>query len=127
MRSTTICKGPTTKEILNHIIGQMPVRFACFLISNATLNGNYAKNPLNAQDVSLNYLSLIDNGRQCSTSPLIPDYDNGNYVECYNTTSSGTGLTNKNEGHCVYYAQYPKGSCVYIFDLTADLSANESH
>jgi hypothetical protein len=127
MRSTTICKGLTTKEILNHIIGQMPVRFACFLVSNATLNGIYAKNPLNAQDFSLNYLSLNVNGRQISPSPLIPDYDNGDYVEFYNTTFSGTGLTNKNDGHCVSYAQYPKGSCVYIFDHTADLSANEGH
>jgi hypothetical protein len=103
MRSTTISKGLTTTEIPNHIIGQMPVRFACFLVSNATLNGSYSKNPLNAQDLSLNYLSLNVNGRQISPSPLIPDYDNGDYVECYKKTFSGTSLTNKIDGHCVSY------------------------
>ncbi|KAF4529668.1 hypothetical protein B566_EDAN017509 [Ephemera danica] len=127
MRAITISQGLTTKEIPNHVIGQMPVRFACFLISNSALNGRYDKNPLNAADFTLNHISLNVNGRLVSPSPLAPDFDKGDYIECYNTTFSGTGLSNKNDGHCVNYSQYPNCACAYFFDLTADLSANEGH
>lgn len=127
MRAVTISKGLTTKEIPNHVIGQMPVRVACLLVSNATLNGSYGSNPLNAANFGLNFLSLNINGREIAPSPLTPDFDAGDYVESYNTTFSGTGLSNKSDGHNVPYSQYPNGSCMYIFDITSDQSANEGH
>ncbi|KAF4528561.1 hypothetical protein B566_EDAN014774 [Ephemera danica] len=127
MKSATIPSNVQSKTVSNLYLGQMPVRIIVFFVSNTALNGNTKNNPFNFQHFDLCELSLHVDGRQIPSAPLQPDYGNGQYIEAYLSTFTGTGLMFKDDGHCISRSDYPHGYCLYAFDLTPDLSANDCH
>jgi hypothetical protein len=98
-----------------------------FFVSNAAMNGNVRNNPYNFQHFHLSELSLHVDGRQVPSTPLQPDFENNQYIEAYLSTFTGTGLMFKDDGHCINRLDFPNGYCLYAFDLTPDLSANDCH
>ena len=127
MKSATIPSNVQSKTVSNLYLGQIPVRIIVFFVSNTALNGNGKHNPFNFNHFDLCELSLHVDGRQIPSTPLQPDYENGQYIEAYLSTFTGTGLMFKDDGHCITRAAYPNGYCLYAFDLTPDLSANDCH
>lgn len=127
LKTFTITNGLQDKTIPNLHLGQIPKRIIIGLVTNQAFNGNYKLNPFNFQHFNLNYLSLYVDSQQIPAQPLTPDFGQNLYVESYNTLFSGTGIHWKDEGNDITYADYPKGYTLYAFDISQDLSANESH
>jgi hypothetical protein len=127
MKSATIPRDVQSKTISNFYLGQLPTRIIVFFVTNAALNGNLGSNPFNLQHFHVSEISIHVDGRQVPSTPLQPDYENGQYIEAYLSTFTGTGLMFRDDGHCIRRADYPNGYCLYAFDLTPDLSANECH
>ena len=105
----------------------MPTRLVVGFVTNAALNGNITTNPFNFQHHDLSYLSIHIDGRKIPSRPLQPNYADDDYLEAYFTTFSGTGIGFRDDGHCFQRSQYPLGYCLYAFDLTSDMSANDVH
>lgn len=111
----------------NVILGQLPKRIIVGFVDNKAFNGDRAMNPFNFQNYQINYLSLYADGLQVPSKPLQPDFTTANMcVDSYHTLFSGTGIHFLNEGNCISRSNYPRGYCLFAFDLTPDLSANSS-
>ena len=112
----------------NVILGQLPKRVILGLVSNLAFNGNRSLNPFNFRHQSLNFLALYVDGIQVPSKALQPNYKTRKYVEAYQTLFSGSGIHFLNQGNSISRQSYPNGYCLYVFDLTSDLSANsDSH
>lgn len=109
----------------NIILGQLPKRLIIGFVSHRAFNGARNLNPFNFHHYTLNYLSLYVDGVQIPSKPLQPDYMNCMYIDCYHTLFSGTGIHFLNQGNSISRSDYPLGYCLYAFDLTPDLSAND--
>lgn len=127
VQTITIPAGLRDKSIPNLHIGQIPKRIVIGFVLNQSHNGSFKHNPHNYQHFNLNYLSLYVDAQQYPAQPLTPDYGNDAYVEAYNTLFAGTGIHWKDEGNDISYHEYARGYTLYAFDVTADLSAHESH
>jgi hypothetical protein len=127
MKSTTIPRDVQSKTISNLYLGQLPTRMIVFFVSNGAMNGNVRNNPYNFQHFHLSEISLHVDGRQVPSTTLQPDFENNQFIEAYLSTFTGTRLMFKDDGHCINRLDYPNGYCLYAFDLTPDLSANNCH
>lgn len=124
VKAFTMHSGIIGDSLDNIILGQLPKRIITGFVSNKAFNGDKTLNPFNFQHFSINYLSLYIDGHQIPGKPLQPNFDAGNYIECYQTLFSGTGIHFQNEGLGISQNMYPNGYCLFAFDLTADLSAS---
>ena len=109
----------------NVIMGQLPKRLIIGFVPHNAYNGAKNLNPFNFKHYYLNYLSLYVDGVQIPSKPLQPDYTTGSYIDCYHTLFTGTGIHFLNQGNAISRKDYPNGYCLYAFDLTPDLSAND--
>ncbi|XP_023289846.1 uncharacterized protein F54H12.2-like [Orussus abietinus] len=111
----------------NAILGQLPKRIILGFVDNRAFNGDRKLNPFNFAHYNINYLSLYVDGIQVPSKPLQPDFTkNRLYVDAYHTLFSGTGRHFLDQGNCIDREKYPDGYCLFAFDLTPDLSANEN-
>lgn len=127
LKTITISKGAQSKSLDNVFLGAIPDRIILGFVSNTNMNGTMTTNPFEFNHFNLDFLSLYIDGKQIPSKPLQPDYANGNYVQSYFTLFSGTGIAHADDGNCISRDDYPKGYCLYAFDLTADLSASCPH
>lgn len=126
VKTFTLHKGIQNECLDNVILGQLPKRVIIGFVDNEAFNGNKKLNPFNFQNYSINFLSLYVNGEQIPSQPLTPKFtgDSPQYIESYHTIFSGTGLHYMNEGNDIDRDDYPKGYCLFCFDLTPDMSAH---
>lgn len=64
---------------------------------------------------------------QIPSKPLTPDFSKNHYIRSYHSLFDGCGLNFTDAGNCISRDDYPFGYCLSAFDLTADLSCNDSH
>lgn len=128
VKNVVLHSGIQAESMDNVILGQLPKRLILGLVSNLAFNGNRSLNPFNFHHQSLNFLALYVDGIQVPSKALQPNYKNRKYVEAYQTLFSGSGIHFLNQGNSISRQSYPNGYCLYVFDLTSDLSANsDSH
>lgn len=96
--------------------GRIPESVLVGMVRSEAYNGSYALNPFNFQHFNCNYAGLFVDGNAVPFQPLQPNYETDSYVECYLRTFRDTGSD-------VKLQEYPKGYCLYKFDL----SHNEAH
>ena len=106
--------------------GQLPTRLIIGCVDNKAFNGDYKLNPFNFQHFNVSELSIHLDGQQHAIKPLKMDYSNNLYVDAYMSMFSGTRKENQDEGNDIGRTEYPNGYCLYVFDLTPDLSENDS-
>ena len=110
----------------NVILGQLPKRIILGFVNNKAFNGDRKLNPFNFKNFNINFLCLYVDGVQVPSRPLQPDFKtNKAYIDCYHSLFSGTGVHFLNEGNDITREDYTNGYCLFAFDLTPDLSANE--
>lgn len=127
VKSFTLHQGVVAETIDNCILGQIPRRIVVAFLRNRAFNGHRHLNPFNFHHFSINYLSLYVDGVQIPSKPLQPRFnDSKSYIEAYGTLFTGTGINHLNEGIDISRTSYPKGFCLFVFDLTPDLSAHFS-
>lgn len=116
-----------SKTIDNLYLGQLPKRCIIGFVENKAFNGDLSLNPYNFQNFRHNFLSFYLDSVQIPSTPLTPDFTNHLYTRSYHTLFSGSGIHFSDTGNCVTKDEYPHGFCLAAFDLTSDLSSNESH
>ena len=71
-------------------------------------------------------MCLYIDGVQVPSKPLQPDFKTNNmYIHAYYTLFSGTCIHYLNEGNSISREAYANEYCLFAFDLTPDLSANQ--
>jgi hypothetical protein len=85
-----------------------------------------SRNPFNFQHFSLSEISVYLDGQQNGIKPMALDYKNGLYVTSFMDLFRSTGKLNQDEGNDIDRLDFAKGYALYAFDLTPDLTENES-
>ena len=98
----------------------IPKRLILWCIDNDAYNGNYAKNPFNAKNNAINFLSVYVDGRQVPAKPLQPNIENGSYIRSYVNLFSATGKQAQDEGNELTRDDFGNGYTFFGFDLTPD-------
>jgi hypothetical protein len=106
--------------------GQLPTRLIIGCVDNRAYNGDYKLNPFNFQHFSATELSVYLDGQQHAIKPLQMDFANSQYVNAYMSMFSGTRKENQDEGNDIDRKEFAEGYSLYVFDLTPDLSENDS-
>lgn len=106
--------------------GQLPTRLIIGCVDNKAYNGDYKLNPFNFQHFSATELSVYLDGQQHAIKPLLMDFENNQYVNAYMSMFSGTRKENQDEGNDIDRSEFARGYSLYVFDLTPDLSENDS-
>ena len=124
MRSFSISNQATSWNNENIILGQLPRRIMFFFVGTNAVHGQYLLNPMHLQHYSINFFSLYVDGRQVPSTALQPSFggNNTDYVRTYMQMQSGVGTAFRDENCSISYNAFERGSTVFVFDLTADLS-----
>ena len=72
----------------------------------------------------MNFMCLYVDGVQVPSKPLTPDFDKHLYADAYRSLFTGSENHFLNEGNGIARRDYPNGYCLFAFDLTSDISAN---
>lgn len=124
VKAFTMHSGITGDTLDNVILGQLPKRIILGFVNNRAFNGSKTLNPFNFHHHSVNFLSLYVDGQQVPSKPLQPQFSGDDaWVESYQTLFNGTGIHFQNAGLDISRTDFPRGYCLYAFDLTPDLSA----
>lgn len=127
IKTLTIGTGIQSKSIDNIFLGQIPKRCIIGMVESSAFNGNLKENPFNFQHFNYNYLALYIDSTQIPAKPLTPDFKKNQYIRSFYTLFEGSGIHFSDTGNGISYEKYPNGYCLAVFDLTTDLSCNESH
>lgn len=127
IKTLTIGSGIQSKSIDNIFLGQIPKRCIIGMVDSQAFNGTQKLDPFNFQHFNYNYLALYIDSTQIPAKPLTPDFKKNQYIRSFYTLFEGTGIHFSDAGNGISYGDYPGGYCLSVFDLTADLSCNESH
>ena len=127
IKTLTIGTGIQSKSIDNIFLGQIPKRCIVGMVDSQAFNGTLSKNPFNFRHFNYNYLALYVDSTQIPAKPLTPDFAKNKYIRSFYSLFEGSGIHFSDTGNGISYADYPNGNCLAVFDLTADLSCNESH
>jgi hypothetical protein len=106
--------------------GQLPTRLIIGCVDNKAFNGDYKTNPFNFQHFSASEISVYLDGQQHALKPLVMDFTNNQYINAYMGMFSGTRKENQDEGNGIDRSEFAQGYTLYVFDLTPDLSENDS-
>ena len=90
-------------------------------VENNSINGTYQLSPFNFQHFGMNHIALNVGGTSVPGKPLQPDFQNGDYMDCYMTLFSGMGAMYEDEGNHIDREDYKKGYSLVCFDLSPDL------
>lgn len=97
------------------------------MVKQSAFNGTLNENPYCFEPFGLNHLAIYLDSVQIPTKPLTPDFANNLYAEAYQTLFTGSGIHFANSGNTISYKDYKSGYTLFCFDLTPDMSCNESH
>lgn len=126
VKAVTLHSNIQGESLDNIILGQLPKRLVIGFVDNKSFNGDRSSNPFNFKNYNINFLCVYVDGVQVPSKPLQPDFKkNKLFVDAYHTLFSGTGIHFLNEGNSISREAYADGYCLFAFDLTPDLSANQ--
>lgn len=123
----TLAIGIQSSTIANAFIGNLPTRVIIALVSNQSLNGNITKNPFFFKNYDLNYICLIKENKMIPSKPYTPNFENDSYARSYFTLFSELKSYYHEHFPNVSYEEYKNGMTFFVFDLTPDYSASETH
>lgn len=126
VKTMTIPTGVQSKTMDNIFLGQIPKRIIVGFTTNKAFNGDYTLNPFNFSSFNISYISIFIDGDHLTTRSIQSHFSRDLYVNAFHTLFTGTGIHYLNEGNSINRTQYPNGYCLLAFDLTPDLSANQS-
>src|SRR5258705_2967831 len=104
-------------------MGVLPERIILGMVKHTAYNGTMAEDPFNFEHFNLSYISLNVNGE--STTPLLLDFQHDNYIEAYHALNRALGIAGANLGNTVTRNSFASGSTLFVWDLSADLSAGD--
>ena len=106
------CYGTTIEDLYQ---GDVPNKLIIGLVDSAGFNGSYGHNPYNFEDFGCSFIGFYVEGKSLPSAPLTPNYKNSNYMSAYMTLFGNQN--NDKFGNTISRDEYPKGNCLYVFDL----------
>ena len=97
-KTYTVSSGTRSHAEENLYSGQIPKRIVIGFVRNSGINGTYQ-----------------------TGKALQPDFETGDYMNCYMTLFSGMGSMYQDEGNHIDREEYKKGYTLICFDLSPDL------
>ena len=96
--------------------GKVPKRLVVEITDSAGFNGDYKKISFYFDNYNCTFIWFYQEGKSVPLAPLTPNYTQGNYMSAYMTL-----LCNDSKfGNNISRTEYPKGYCLYMFDLSED-------
>jgi hypothetical protein len=124
IKSFTIAQGLQSRSI-EWGSGVIPKRLILGLVSNKAYNGDFKENPFRFDHFNLNYLAAYVDSQQVPSRPLTPNFAAGEYLECYYSLFTGTGIHFSDSGNAISRSQFQNGFTVYALDLTPCMNAGQ--
>ena len=117
MKSELLTSGSSNFEFDNQFFGRIPNRLTMCTVENRSMYGVFKENPFHFKHNNLETLTVsVDSD---TLIRLDFDFDNGNYVEAYDTLMRSTGQYKGGRSMLVDYHDFGNGTMILVFDLTA--------
>ena len=117
MKSELLTSGSSNFEFDNQFFGHIHNRLTMGTVENHSIYGVFNENPFHFKHNNLESLTVpIDSD---TLIRLDFDFDNGNYVEAYDTLMRSTGQYKGGRSMLVDYHNFGNGTMILVFDLTA--------
>ena len=122
MMNHSVPKGESNVNLYNIATKSVPLRLVFGIVSADAFNGSYQKNPFNFQNYKIGTVSLVVNETIVGGQPLSVDFDEAeaegrSFVNAYTQMFSATGRDGNNFGNGIKLSDYPKGFCLFCFNL----------
>lgn len=127
VKTFALSKDLQSHTIANAFLSELPTKIIIGFVSNESFNGKISSNPFNFDHFNLNYLCLINNGKMIPSKPLQPSFEENRYARSFLSLFTNLGRFHRSQNIPISYDEFGKGYSLYAFDLTPDLSSNESH
>ena len=122
MKSELLTSGSSNFEFNNQFFGHIPNRLTMCTVENRFLYGVFKENPFHFKHNDLESLTVsVDSD---TFIQLDFDFDNGNYVEAYDTLMRSTGQYKGGRSMLVDYHDFGNGTMILVFDLTVSGECN---
>jgi hypothetical protein len=115
IRSFSIDRGSRTVLKDNISLTQSPTKILIAMLDTSALTGNYTKNPYNFQHFNVNYVNVIQEGRNLRSRILTPDFSKELYMSSY---MSLVELANRDlniDPMMISYLEYKGGFTMFGF------------
>ena len=122
IKSFAIAKGQYNLTLNDIFQGKIPSRLVLGLVSADAYSGDLTKNPFNFHHYNYDFMCLYANGQSVPAKALQPQFSSKNYMEAYQTLSTGMGIDLADAGIACSRNDYPKGYALVVFDLSSEVS-----
>ena len=116
MKSELLTSGSSNLEFDNQFFGYIPNRLTMCTVENRYMYGMLKENPFHFKHNNLESLKVSVDSDTLSQSDF--DFENGNYVETYDTLMRSTGQYRGGRSMLVDYHDFGNGTMILVFDLT---------
>ena len=123
----SVVQGNSSVTLDNIFLGSIPTRIIVSLVLSSGMEGSYTENPFNFKHFDINFMSLYIDGIAFPSKPYQPDFEKKLYLPCYNDFLEGCNKLNNNKSNGISRVDYVNGNCLFVFDLTPDLSGTSDH
>lgn len=120
VKSYTFAPGRRDINVRNSVTSRdVPTKIIVFMVSNTAFNGSKAENPFNFQHFNMTSADITIDSQSVYAKPLVGDFATGQYLQFFNTISSGMGYKYADAGCMINRTEYPHGFTFVCADLTA--------
>ena len=122
MKSELLTSGSSNFEFDDQFFGHIPNHLTMCTVENCSVYGVFKKNPFHFKHNNLESLTVsVDSD---TLIQLDFDFDNGNYVEAYDTLMHSTGQYKGGRSMLIDYHDFGLGTLILVFDLTVRSECN---
>ena len=120
-KTYTVSSGTRSHAEENLYSGQILKHIVIGFVKNSDINGTYQTNPFQFEHFDMDHIALNVGGTSVPGKALQPDFETGDYMNCYMILFSGMGSMYQDEGNHIDREEYKKGYTLICFDLSPDL------
>lgn len=124
LKGYSYVKGVLNINQDNIFNGQLPTSMVICFVETEAFNGSYEKNPYNFKHCDTNFLAVYVDGQQYPHKPLTPNFEEGNYINTYNTLFQ---MCPSITGNNIDRDDFKGGYTFFAFDLTPDGCSTAYH
>ena len=105
-KTYTVSSGTRSHTKENMYSGQIPKRIVIGFVKNSDINRTYQTNPFQFEHFDMDHIALSVGGTSIPSKTLQPDFETGDYMNCYMTLFSDMGFMYQDEGNHIDKEEY---------------------